>query len=51
MNTNISVFVICVEADIYLFLYNLYDCAFNDCKISQDKMTNPLICEAMNEGF
>ena len=28
MNTKISVFVICVEAIIYLFLYNLHDCAF-----------------------
>ena len=28
MNANISVFVICVEAIIYLLLYNLHDCTF-----------------------
>ena len=29
MNAKISVFVICVEAIMYLLLYNLHDCAFN----------------------
>ena len=29
MNVKISVFVICVEAIIYLLLYNLRDCTFN----------------------
>ena len=29
MNAKISVFVICVEATIYLLLYNLHDCTFN----------------------
>ena len=28
MNATISVFVICVEAIIYLLLYNLHDCTF-----------------------
>ena len=28
MNAKISVFVICVEAIIYLLLYNLQDCTF-----------------------
>ena len=28
MNAKISVFVICVEAIIYLLLYNLHDCTF-----------------------
>ena len=28
MNAKISVFVICVEAIIYLLLYNLYGCTF-----------------------
>ena len=28
MNVTISVFVICVEAMIYLLLYNLHDCTF-----------------------
>ena len=28
INAKISVFVICVEAIIYLLLYNLYDCTF-----------------------
>ena len=30
MSARISVFVICVEAIIYLLLYNLHDCTFND---------------------
>ena len=29
MNTKILVFVICVEAIIYLLLYNLHNCTFN----------------------
>ena len=29
MNAKILVFVICVEAIIYLLLYNLHDCTFN----------------------
>ena len=29
MNEKISVFVICVEAIIYVLLHNLYECAFN----------------------
>ena len=28
MNAKISVFVICVEANNYLLLYNLHDCTF-----------------------
>ena len=28
MNVKISLFVICVEAIIYLLLYNLYECTF-----------------------
>ena len=28
MNAKISVFVICVEAIIYLLLYNLHECTF-----------------------
>ena len=28
MNAKISAFVICVEAIIYLLLYNLHDCTF-----------------------
>ena len=28
MNTNISMFVICVEAIIYLLFYNFHDCTF-----------------------
>ena len=30
MNEKSSVFVICVEVIIYLLLYNLHDCTFND---------------------
>ena len=29
MNAKVSVFVICVEAIIYLLVYNLHDCTFN----------------------
>ena len=29
MNAKVSAFVICVEAIIYLLLYNLHDCTFN----------------------
>ena len=29
MNAKTSAFVICVEAIIYLLLYNLHDCTFN----------------------
>ena len=29
MNTKIYVLVMCVEGIIYLLLYNLYDCTFN----------------------
>ena len=28
MNTKVSVFAICIEAIMYLLLYNLYDCTF-----------------------
>ena len=31
MNAKILVFVICIEAIIYLLLYNLHDCTFNMC--------------------
>ena len=29
MNANISGFLICIEATIYLLLYNLHNCTFN----------------------
>ena len=32
MNAKISVFVYCVKAIIYLLLYNLHDCSFEDTK-------------------
>ena len=34
MNAKISVFVICVEAIIYLLLYNLHDCTFKIKRIN-----------------
>ena len=34
MNAKISMFVMCVEAIIYLLLYNLHDCTFNEEKKS-----------------
>ena len=33
MNAKISVFVICVEAIMYLLLYNMHDCTFNPNKV------------------
>ena len=30
MNIEISVFIICIEAIIYLLLYNLHDCTFKE---------------------
>ena len=33
MNPNISVFVVCVEAIIYLLLHNFDDCNFKVCGI------------------
>ena len=33
MNVEILVFAICVEAIIYLLLYDLYDCIFNAVEI------------------
>ena len=32
MNAKISVFVICVEAIVYLLLFDLYDCTFKEIK-------------------
>ena len=32
MNAKVSAFVICVEAIVYLLLYNLHDCIFNRIK-------------------
>ena len=34
MNAKISVFLICVEAIIYLLLYNLHDCTFKDTQFT-----------------
>ena len=36
MNAKISVFVISVEATIYLLLYNLHDCTFNEYQLLRD---------------
>ena len=30
MNAKVPAFVICVEASIYLLLYNLHDCTFKE---------------------
>ena len=30
MNAKNSVFVVCIEASIYLLLYNFHDCNFNE---------------------
>ena len=36
MNAKISVFFICVEAIIYLLLYNLHDCTFNSLNYKKE---------------
>ena len=38
MNVKISVFVICVEAIIYLLFYNLHDCTFNVCVLESEEI-------------
>ena len=43
MNAEISVFVICVEAIIYLLLYNLNDCNFKKINVVESKF--PRVCE------
>ena len=37
MNAKVSVFVICVEAIIYLLLYNLHDCTFKENTENKNK--------------
>ena len=39
MNAKISVFVICVEAIIYLLLYNLHDCTFSSIMNAESSTT------------
>ena len=39
MKAKISVFVICVEAIIFLLLYNLHDCTFNNGILSLKSAT------------
>ena len=45
MNAKTSVFVICVEAIMYLLLYNLYDCAFEKRKGNCDKVYAKIQCK------
>ena len=39
MNVKFSVFVICIEAIIYLLLYNLHGCTFNLSFTNNAKLT------------
>ena len=39
MNAKISAVVICVEAIIYLLLYNLHDCTFKNSRRRQDSLS------------
>ena len=39
MNAKISMFVPCVEAAIYVLLYNLHDCTFNNHNHSEIEKT------------
>ena len=56
MNAKISEFIICVEAIIYLLLYNLHDCNFKidsfnkslKLSLSQHRLVKPLKCYAVN---
>ena len=36
MNAKIPVFINCAEAIIYLLLYNLHDCTFNELKFIEN---------------
>ena len=48
MNAKISVFVISVEATIYLLLYNLDDCTFKDTlKVFSDFKNKQQVYEVM----
>ena len=51
MNAKISVIVICVEAIIYLLLYNLHDCTFNfdDNDDAIETEDEPMYCPDRNE--
>ena len=53
MKAKISVFVICVEAIIYLLLYNLHDCTFNSktSKRNRFEQSNNLFSNNPNERF
>ena len=42
MNAKISVFVICIEATIYLLLYDLHDCTFKVVPLKLFKNINLL---------
>ena len=41
MNAKVSVFVICVEAIIYLLLYNLHECNFNNKRRQRVVLNGP----------
>ena len=44
MNTKISSLIFCVEAIMYLLLYNLYDCTLN---VIRNKLNNMAIHDEM----
>ena len=56
VNAKISEFITCVEAIIYLLLYNLHDCNFKidsfnkslKLSLSQHRLVKPLKCYAVN---
>ena len=52
MNVKDSVFVICVEAIIFLLLYNLHECAFKTFKTGErtfNKVSKMVIKEVLTE--
>ena len=53
MNAKTSLFVICIEAIIYLLLYNLYDCTFNSftCPLVFLKKARVCAFNLQNENF
>ena len=51
MNAEISLFVICVEAIIYLLLYNLHDCTFKFVQVTTLVKTLSKLTRQIQEQF
>ena len=51
MNAEISLFVICVEAIIYLLLYDLHDCTFKFVQVTTLVKTLSKLTRQIQEHF